>query len=132
PVAAQHRRTSTQLLLKHPLTVEKWIHPGCPDRPQEAFLGGRDRSSETDGRQDTPPTPGVTLPLLLVPVRCFFCLPLLPPWQHSMDFAVCSALRCEATALPPAWPAPSIGCPIEKHPFQWVPFSICMCCVRSV
>ncbi|EKF98926.1 hypothetical protein TCSYLVIO_010170, partial [Trypanosoma cruzi] len=29
----------------------------------------------------------MTLPLL-VPVRCFFCLPLLPPWQHSM------ALRC--------------------------------------
>ncbi|EKG01234.1 hypothetical protein TCSYLVIO_007772 [Trypanosoma cruzi] len=46
-----HRRMSTQLLLKHPSTEEKCTRPGCPDRPQEASLGGRDRSSETDGRQ---------------------------------------------------------------------------------
>ncbi|RNF05869.1 hypothetical protein TcG_10641 [Trypanosoma cruzi] len=49
---------STQLLLKHPLTEEKCIRPGCPDRPQEASLGGRDRSSETDDRQGTRPTLG--------------------------------------------------------------------------
>ncbi|RNC44371.1 hypothetical protein TcCL_NonESM05876 [Trypanosoma cruzi] len=41
-------------------------------------------------------------------------------------------LRCEATVLPPAWPALSTGCQIENHPFQWVPFSICMCCAHSV
>ncbi|KAF8306652.1 hypothetical protein TcBrA4_0022350 [Trypanosoma cruzi] len=36
---------------KHPLTEEKCIRPGGPDGLQEASLGGRDRSSETDGRQ---------------------------------------------------------------------------------
>ncbi|RNF01857.1 surface protease GP63 [Trypanosoma cruzi] len=35
---------------KHPSTEEKWIRPGCPDRPREASLGGKDRSSETDGK----------------------------------------------------------------------------------
>ncbi|RNC38357.1 hypothetical protein TcCL_NonESM12399 [Trypanosoma cruzi] len=73
---------------KHPLKEEKWIRPGYPDRPREASLGGRDRSSETDGEQARPRLPVMTLLLLLVPVRCFFCLSLPPPWQHSID------LRC--------------------------------------
>ncbi|KAF8277395.1 hypothetical protein TcBrA4_0111610 [Trypanosoma cruzi] len=116
---------------KHPSTEEKWIHPGCPDRLQEASLGGRDRSSETDDRQGTRPTPGddtaaaCPCPLLLLLASAAAVATLY-------GIAVWTALRCEATALPPAWPAPSIGCPIEKHPFQWVPFSICMCCMGSV
>ncbi|RNF05620.1 hypothetical protein TcG_10765 [Trypanosoma cruzi] len=35
--------------------------------------------------------------LLLVPVRCFFCLSLLPPWQHSIDL-LCGR-RCAARRL---------------------------------
>ncbi|RNC43327.1 hypothetical protein TcCL_NonESM07041 [Trypanosoma cruzi] len=42
------------------LTEEKWIRPGYPDRPREASLGGRDRSSETDGEQARPRLPVVT------------------------------------------------------------------------
>ncbi|RNC37799.1 hypothetical protein TcCL_NonESM13018 [Trypanosoma cruzi] len=116
---------------KNPLTEEKWIRPGCPDRPQEASLGGRDRSSKTDGRQGMPPTPGddtaaaCPCPLLLLLASAAAVATL-----HRVE--VWSALRCEATALPPAWPALSIGSSIEKHSFQWVSFSICMCCVRSV
>ncbi|RNC51510.1 hypothetical protein TcCL_ESM11362 [Trypanosoma cruzi] len=121
----------TAALQKHPSPEEKWIRPGCPDRPQEASLGGRDRSSETDGRQDTSPTPGddtaaaCPCPLLLLLASAAAVATL-----HRV--AVWTALRCEATALPPAWPALSTGCPIGKYSFQWVPFSICMCCVRSV
>ncbi|RNC43873.1 hypothetical protein TcCL_NonESM06438, partial [Trypanosoma cruzi] len=43
---------------KNPSPEEKWIRTGCPDRPRESSLGGKDRSSETEGRQDTPPTLG--------------------------------------------------------------------------
>ncbi|RNC40271.1 surface protease GP63, partial [Trypanosoma cruzi] len=118
---------------KHPSPEEKWIHPGCPDRPREASLGGRDRSSETNGTQASPPTPGddtavaaaCPCPLLLLLASAAAVVTL-----HGV--AVWTALCCEATALPPAWPALIIGCPIEKNPFQWVPFSICMCYVRSV
>ncbi|KAF8304334.1 hypothetical protein TcYC6_0041240 [Trypanosoma cruzi] len=115
----------TAALQKHPSPEEKWIRPGCPDRPQEASLGGRDRSSETDGRQDTSPTPGddtaaaCPCPLLLLLASAAAVATL-----HRV--AVWTALRCEATALPPAWPALSTGCPIGKYSFQWVPFSICM------
>ncbi|RNC51960.1 hypothetical protein TcCL_ESM10870 [Trypanosoma cruzi] len=128
----QPKDVDTASSQKHPSPEEKWIRPGCPDRPQESSLGGRNRSSETDGRQDTPPTPGddtaaaCPCPLLLLLASAAAAVPTL----HRV--AVWMALRCKATALPPAWPAPSTGCPIEKHPFQWVPFSICMCCMGSV
>ncbi|RNC46471.1 hypothetical protein TcCL_NonESM03728, partial [Trypanosoma cruzi] len=82
---------------KHPLTEEKWIRPGCSDRPRESSLGGKDRSSETDGEQARPRLPVMTLLLLLVPVRCFFCLPLPPPWQHSIDLRC--GRRCAARRL---------------------------------
>ncbi|EAN92025.1 hypothetical protein TcYC6_0027320 [Trypanosoma cruzi] len=116
----------------NPSPEEKWIQPGCPDRPQEASLGGRDRSSETDGRQDTPPTPGNDTAAAACPCPLLLLLASAAAVATLYGFAVWMALRCEATELPPAWPAPTIVCPIEKHPFQWVPFSICMCCVRSV
>ncbi|RNC52834.1 hypothetical protein TcCL_ESM09893 [Trypanosoma cruzi] len=121
----------TAALQKRPLTEEKWIRPGCPDRPQEASLGGRDRSSETGGRQDTSPTPGddtaaaCPCPLLLLLASAAAVATL-----HRV--AVWMALRCKATVLPPAWPALTIVCPIEKHSFYWVLFSICMCCMGSV
>ncbi|RNC54715.1 hypothetical protein TcCL_ESM07856 [Trypanosoma cruzi] len=98
---------------KHPSPEEKWIRPGCPDRPQEASLGGRDRSSETDGRQDTPPNPGddtvaaaCPCPLLLLASAAAV------PTLHRV--AVWMALRCEATVLPPAWLALSTVRPIGK------------------
>ncbi|KAF8303749.1 hypothetical protein TcYC6_0039550 [Trypanosoma cruzi] len=111
----------TAALQKRPLTEEKWIRPGCPDRPQEASLGGRDRSSETDGRQDTPPTLGddtaaaCPCPLLLLLASAVAAATL-----HRV--AVWTALRCEAIALPPAWPALSIGCPIGKIFISMGPF----------
>ncbi|RNC51279.1 hypothetical protein TcCL_ESM11620 [Trypanosoma cruzi] len=117
---------------KDSLTEEKWIRPGCPDRPQEASLGGRDRSSETDGEQAPPPTPGDDTAAAACPCPLLLLASAAAAVPTHYQFAVWSALRCEATALPPAWPAPSIGSPIGKHPFQWVSFSICMCCVRSV
>ncbi|KAF8304214.1 hypothetical protein TcYC6_0041170 [Trypanosoma cruzi] len=54
----QPKDVDTASSQKHPSPEEKWIRPGCPDRPQESSLGGRNRSSETDGRQDTSPTLG--------------------------------------------------------------------------
>ncbi|RNC36588.1 hypothetical protein TcCL_Unassigned00399 [Trypanosoma cruzi] len=115
---------------KNPSPEEKWLRPGCPDRAQESSLGGRDRSSETDGKQAPPPTLGDD-------TAAASACPLLPLLASAAAVAtlhrveVWMALRCEATALP-AWLVLTIGCPIEKHPFHWVPFSICMCCVRSV
>ncbi|RNC52304.1 hypothetical protein TcCL_ESM10495 [Trypanosoma cruzi] len=106
---------------KHPSPEEKWIRPGCPDRPQEASLGGRDRSSETDGRQDTPPNPGddtvaaaCPCPLLLLASAAAVVT------LHRVE--VWSALRCKATALPPAWLALSTGCPIGKTFISMGPF----------
>ncbi|KAF8304274.1 hypothetical protein TcYC6_0039830 [Trypanosoma cruzi] len=104
----------TAALQKHPSPEEKWIRPGCPDRPQEASLGGRNRSSETGGEQDTSPTPGdgtaaaaYPCPLLLLASAA-----AAVPTLHRV--AVWMALRCEATVLPPAWLALSTGCPIGK------------------
>ncbi|RNC55309.1 hypothetical protein TcCL_ESM07224 [Trypanosoma cruzi] len=116
---------------KNQLTEEKWIRPGCPDRPQEASLGGRDRSSETDGEQDTPPTPGDGTAAAACPCPLLLLASAAAAVPTHYQFAVWSALRCEATVLPSVWPAPSIGSPIGKHPFQWVS-SICMCCAHSV
>ncbi|KAF8303655.1 hypothetical protein TcYC6_0038790 [Trypanosoma cruzi] len=108
----------TAALQKHPSPEEKWIRPGCPDRPQEASLGGRDRSSETDGRQDTPPNPGDDTVASACPCPLLLLLVSAAAVATLYGVAVWTALRCEVTVLPPAWLALSIVCPIENIHFN--------------
>ncbi|ESS63195.1 hypothetical protein TCDM_09063 [Trypanosoma cruzi Dm28c] len=63
------------------------VYPARMPRQTARSFSRRQGSKQRDGRQAGLRLSVMTLPLL-VPVRCFFCLPLLPPWQHSM------ALRC--------------------------------------
>ncbi|EKF29683.1 hypothetical protein MOQ_006519 [Trypanosoma cruzi marinkellei] len=114
------------------LLDEKCIQPGCPDKSREAFLGGSDRSSETEGKQAVPPTPGDATAAAAFPCPLFLLLAVAAAVKTLYGVAVWTALRSDATVLLPARTALSIGCAIEKYPCQWVPFSICMCCMRFV
>ncbi|RNF00978.1 surface protease GP63, partial [Trypanosoma cruzi] len=62
------------------------IRDAPTDRKKLLSTAGIEAARRTAGRARV--RLSVMTLLLLVPVRCFFCLPLLPPCQHSM------ALRC--------------------------------------
>ncbi|KAF8277386.1 hypothetical protein TcBrA4_0111460 [Trypanosoma cruzi] len=73
------------------------VDPARRPRQTARSFSRRQGSKQRDGRQAGLRLPVMTLPLLLVPVPCFFCLPLLPPWQHSMDLRC--GRRCAARQL---------------------------------
>ncbi|EAO00152.1 hypothetical protein TcCL_NonESM12527 [Trypanosoma cruzi] len=77
---------STRLLLR---SIRRQRRSGSrrdapTDREKLLSAAGTEAARRTASRTRVR-LPVMTLLLLLVPVRCFFCLPLLPPCQHSMD-----------------------------------------------
>ncbi|RNF02770.1 hypothetical protein TcG_11187 [Trypanosoma cruzi] len=89
---------STQLLLRriHRQRRSGSGQEATTDRKKLLSAAGIEAARRTAGRPRLR-IPAMTLLLLLVPVRCFFCLSLLPPWQHSIDL-LCGR-RCAARRL---------------------------------
>ncbi|RNC40948.1 surface protease GP63 [Trypanosoma cruzi] len=97
PAAAHHRRMLSRLF---PRSIRRQRRSGSgQDAPTDRKKLLSAAGTEAARRKACRPRLRLSVMtlLLLVPVRCFFCLPLLPPWQHSIELRC--GRRCAARRL---------------------------------